>query len=63
MHSHEGWRGHGPWKPSFAWYPLMINGQSVWLQTVERRPQYREIGGGAVESRWTYQLLGAIDAR
>jgi|RhiMethySRZTD1v2_1073278.scaffolds.fasta_scaffold02088_7 hypothetical protein len=27
------------WQPWFAWYPLTINGQSVWLQTVLRRPE------------------------
>ena len=52
----EGWRSQGPWETWFAWYPLMINGQSVWLRTVERRCQYRESGNG-VERRWTYQLL------
>ena len=55
--SHE-WRGHGPWEAWFAWYPLMINGQSVWLRTVERRYQYRD-NGSSVERRWTYQLAAA----
>ena len=55
MKSHDSWRGHGPWEPWFAWYPLMIDGQSVWLRTVERRPGYREING-VVERRWIYQL-------
>jgi len=57
MQSLDGWRGHGAWEPWFAWYPLMINGRSVWLQTVERRYQYRELAGGVVERRWMYQLL------
>ena len=52
-----GWRGHGPWELWFVWYPVMADGESVWLQTVERRYQYREIDGGAVERRWMYQLL------
>ena len=58
MQSLDDWRGHGAWEPWFAWYPLMINGRSVWLQTVERRPGYREING-VVERRWIYQLVPA----
>jgi hypothetical protein len=57
MKTVDGWRGHGPWERWFAWYPLMINGRSVWLQTVERRYQYRDIGSGAVERRWAYQFV------
>jgi len=34
----------------------MINGQSVWLQTVERRYGYRQ-RDGVTERRWIYQFL------
>ena len=55
MQADLNWHGHGPWEAWFAWYPLLINGQSVWLRTVERRYQYRH-HGDAVERRWIYQL-------
>jgi len=58
MRMNDGWRGHGPWKTWFAWYPLMINGRSVWLRTVERRYQYRD-NGGSIERRWSYQIQPA----
>ena len=61
MQTIDNWRGHGAWETWFAWYPLMINGRFVWLQTVERRYQYRESGGG-VERRWSYQLTSESPA-
>ena len=27
----------GPWESWFAWYPVKINGERVWLKTVYRR--------------------------
>jgi hypothetical protein len=60
MRSQDGWQGLGVWEPWFVWYPLMINGQSVWLQTVERRYGYRQ-RNGVTERRWLYQLLPAGD--
>ena len=27
----------GPWKQWFAWYPVKVHGQRVWLKTVCRR--------------------------
>ena len=62
MQAREDWHGHGPWETWFAWYPLMINGQSVWLRTVERRYQYRGKGEN-VERRWTYQVPSASEKR
>jgi len=43
------------WRPWFAWYPLLINVQSVWLRTIQRRPEYRKIGG-VTEERWVYRI-------
>src|SRR5262245_28602681 len=43
------------WRTWFAWYPLLINGQSVWLRTVHRRPEYCEIAG-VTERSWVYRL-------
>lgn len=25
------------WRPWFAWYPVQVDGEKVWLQTVERK--------------------------
>ena len=49
--------GHasGDWRPWFAWYPLLINGQSVWLQTVLRRPECCEIDG-VTQQYWVYHI-------
>ena len=58
MKLQDGWQGLGVWERWFAWYPLMINGQSVWLQTVERRYGYRQ-RDGVTERRWIYQVLPA----
>lgn len=30
-------RIYGDWKPWFAWRPVKINGQRIWLKTVYRR--------------------------
>jgi hypothetical protein len=43
------------WRAWFAWYPLLINGQSVWLRTVQRRPEYREIAG-VTQQYWVYRI-------
>jgi hypothetical protein len=43
------------WQPWFAWFPLMINGQSVWLQTVLRRPEYCVIDGLS-QLYWVHQV-------
>ena len=45
----------GNWRRWFAWYPLLINGQPVWLQTVLRRPECCEIDG-VTEQYWVYQI-------
>ena len=39
------------WLRWFAWYPVLINGQCVWLQTVQRRPVDSEIVG----QYWVYR--------
>jgi hypothetical protein len=43
------------WRAWFAWYPLLINGQSVWLRTVQRRPEYCEIAG-VTQQYWMYRI-------
>ena len=43
------------WRPWFAWYPVLINGQSVWLQTVQRRPVDRGIAG-VTKKYWVYRI-------
>ena len=43
------------WRPWFAWYPLLINGQSVWLRTVLRRSEYRKIAG-VTRQCWVYRI-------
>ena len=44
------------WRAWFAWYPLLINGQSVWLRTVQRRPEY-------LRNRWSNAaVLGVSDS-
>jgi len=27
----------GPWKPWFAWRPVKVNGQTIWLERIYRR--------------------------
>ena len=43
------------WRPWFAWYPLLINGQAVWLRTVLRRSEYRKIAG-VTRQCWVYRI-------
>ena len=43
------------WQPWFAWYPPLINGQPVWLQTVLRRPEYC-VNDGLPKLFWVYQV-------
>lgn len=36
-HSSEEPADYRDWKPWFAWYPVLIAGTLVWLETVERQ--------------------------
>ncbi len=46
----EWWGRYGHWHRWFAWHPVCVNGQLVWLEAVDRRR--RE---GQVDDYWEYR--------
>ena len=40
------------WQPWFAWHPIQIEEQLVWLETI-----HRQWSGGTYSGRWIYRLI------
>lgn len=42
------------WHPWFTWYPVSCNGTTYWLETVERRGEYRRLCDDII---WEYREI------
>jgi len=53
------WQAHNPenWHRWFAWYPVTISGQKVWLEVVERQCG-ESIGGDYTH----YRAVATVDS-